>query len=80
MKFGLENVTAPNMGSLFSSVVLGIVGGLLGACFVIGNIKVNMFRRAYLISKKVRVFEAIFFAFVTSSAFFWLPSSTRNYC
>ena len=52
----------------------------MGACFVLANLKVNTFRRAFLTSKTQRIVEAIFFAFVTSSAFFWMPSSTKIYC
>ena len=80
LKFGLQDVEQPTFSSIFAAIILGIVCGLMGACFVAANLKINIFRRSFLTSKAQRIIEAVIFAFVTSSCFFWMPNSTRLYC
>ena len=39
LKFGILNVESPDMSSILCAFILGIVCGLLGAFFVMGNAK-----------------------------------------
>lgn len=54
-------------------VVLGVVGGLLGAFFNFINAEINWFRRRYLTSKWKKVLETIALVAITSIIIFYAP-------
>lgn len=56
---------SPTMDSLLGSIVLGFVGGLLGAAFILINNKVNSYRKRFLKTKWLKIFEAIFIVTLT---------------
>jgi len=71
---------------LFIYVLLGIIGGLLGALFNYINVKVNAMRIRFLPpwptmrGKIVRVLESCMVAFVTATLFYWVPYASRHIC
>lgn len=73
LKFGQLNVESPRMGSTVAAIILGIICGFLGAFFVVVNSQMANFRKRFIQTKCTKVFEAVLFAFVTSTAFYWVP-------
>ena len=61
------------MDSIPAAVILGVICGLLGAFFVVFNARIGKIRKLYINTDCSKVFEAIFFAVLTSSAFYWMP-------
>ena len=57
-----------------AAIILGLIGGFLGAGFVYINFKVNGWRKRYIKTNPQRVLEAVIFAFVTASIFYWVPA------
>lgn len=54
------------------SIVLGIIGGLLGAFFINVNTRMNECRKVLLTSKWSKPLETFFFSFMTASSFYYL--------
>jgi len=55
------------------SILLGVMGGLLGAFFISMNSKVNKKRKMYLTKSWYKPLETCFFSFMTATCFFLLP-------
>ena len=55
------------------ALFLGLVCGIVGSVIVILNSKLAKCRKLYITRNSLRVFEAVFFAFITTTAFYWLP-------
>ena len=49
---------------------MGVIGGLLGALFVIVNNKVNFYRKKILTQKWIKVLEAVLLVGITVTTFF----------
>ena len=73
LKFGGVFVESPDMSSIPAAIILGIIGGLLGALFVFVNSNLYKFRKKYITKGWLKVLEATLFSFFTSSAFYWAP-------
>ena len=73
LKFGGVPVESPDMSSIPAAIILGIIGGLLGAFFVFVNSRLFKLRKRFITKGWLKVLEAILFALCTSSAFYWAP-------
>lgn len=51
--------TAPTIDSLFGALVIGVIGGLLGAVFIRVNNRVNAIRKRLLKTNKLKIFEVL---------------------
>ena len=60
------------------ALFLGVICGLLGSIINILNSKLAYIRKTRLTSKPLRVIEAVLFALVTTSAFYWLPHAVNE--
>ena len=56
---------------ILGAVVIGVIGGAMGALFVNINFRVNAIRKRLLSASWMKPLETAIWAFVTSSAFFW---------
>eukprot|EP00347_Sterkiella_histriomuscorum_P015757 403355796 len=74
-----SSLDVPYLDSLFAAVVVGVVGGLLGALFIIINNKVNVLRKKVLTQKWMKVAEAVFLVILTVTVFF-VCSQFTNTC
>lgn len=73
LKFGGEFIESPKMDALLCACIVGVICGLLGAFFIWFNFKLLKLRKRYLTSNRLKVLEAILFALLTSSVFYWMP-------
>ena len=73
LKFGDISVTSPTLEQLPSSFINGALCGLLGAAFVSVNTYINIARKSIITKQWARPLEAVFFSFLTTTAFFWAP-------
>lgn len=55
------------------AIIMGTVGGLLGAFFINCNTRLNYIRRPNLTSKFKKTFECTLFVFFTANVIFWAP-------
>jgi len=55
------------MDVLIAAMILGGIGGLMGAIFIIINNKVNHLRKKYLKLKWMKIAECIFLTIITAS-------------
>jgi H+/Cl- antiporter ClcA len=65
-----SNNDTPYLDSLFGALVIGILGGLIGALFIIINNKVNYVRKKVLKQKWMKVLEACIIVTITVSSFY----------
>lgn len=68
----------PYLDSLVAAVFIGVIGGLLGALFIIMNNKVNYIRKKVLKEKWMKVVEACFLVVLTVSVFFLCANLSNN--
>jgi len=61
------------MKILPACIIVGALGGLLGAFFVIANNWMAFFRKFYITKKWQRPLEAVAFSVLTTTFFFWTP-------
>lgn len=76
LKFGAISTSndTDTLAQLPGAVVIGIVGGAMGAFFVSINFKMNgIVRKALLTTQWMKPVETFFFSFVTSTFFFFTP-------
>ena len=73
LKFGGVAVESPAMDSILCAVIVGVICGLLGAAFVVINSRLFKLRKKHIKTDCQRVIEAILFALVTSTCFYWAP-------
>jgi chloride channel 7 len=80
LKFGdLKDTDVVNIFVLIPcAIVIGIIGGLMGALFININTRVNDIRAKLLLWKWIKPLESFFFAFLTGSFFYWVPYATRR--
>ncbi len=71
IKLGSSDLESPALDSVFAAVVLGFVGGLMGATFIIVNNQVNIMRKKYLKEKWMKVTESIVLVFLTVTAMYF---------
>ena len=78
LKFGTTDVTAPTFEVLPGSVIVGAICGILGAIFVIVNSNLGLLRKKYITANWMKIAEAAFFSFITTTTFYWMPLSTND--
>lgn len=74
-------IDSANENSLFdfpASIVLGVITGLLGALFIHVSNSLQMYRKHFVASNIRKILECLFFAFVTSSAFYLVVAFRGN--
>ena len=73
LKFAKVDVGAQSNTSVVTlgAVVIGIVGGCMGAFFININFRMNAIRKRLLTVNWIKPVETMLWCFVTSSAFFW---------
>lgn len=62
------------------AVVLGVIGGLLGALFVEAAFKLGVYRKKYINTNVRKIIETLVFAGVTSMAFYAMVLISNNSC
>ena len=55
------------------AIVLGVVGGMLGALFINVNTRMAVVRKKLLTKPWMKPLETFFFCFITASTFYWVP-------
>ena len=55
------------------AIVLGIIGGMMGAFFINVNTRMAVLRKKILIKPWMKPIETFMFCFVTASVFYWVP-------
>ncbi|CDS39531.1 H:Cl exchange transporter 7 [Echinococcus multilocularis] len=82
VSFGMfENVTSYNAYELMAFVLMGIIGGLIGALFVAFNRVLTKYRQSYLKTRSAKIIDAVligFFTTVLSFAILVLRSDCRS--
>jgi len=73
LKFGTKAETEPVWEILPSVIFVGVICGVLGGIFIQVNTQLGLFRKYYITTNVAKIFEALFFAFMTSSSFYWAP-------
>ena len=73
MKFGTKAETEPVWEILPSVIFVGVICGVLGGVFILVNTQLGLFRKYYITTNVAKICEALFFAFMTSTAFYWAP-------
>jgi len=76
LKFGSLSDT-DNVNALYllpAAVILGIVGGCLGAFFININTRMGAIRKRLLTTKWIKPIETFCWCFVTASCFYWVPN------
>jgi H+/Cl- antiporter ClcA len=72
--------TPSTLEDLPASIILGAIGGLLGAGFIFVNQKVGDFRKKVLKTKFLKVLESIILITITATVFFFAPLIFNNDC
>lgn len=61
-----------------AAIILGVIGGALGAAFININTRANAVRKKCLPTKWSKVIETAIFGFVSASLIFWIPYFLRQ--
>lgn len=61
-----------------AAIILGVIGGMLGAAFININTRAGTVRKKCLKTKWSKVLETGIFAFVSASCIFWIPYFFRE--
>ena len=61
-------------------IMLGAMGGLLGALFVFVNHKINKYRKKYLVTKWQKVLETVCLTFLTCTFIYYAPMLIKSDC
>ena len=62
----------PTLILMPGAIVLGIVGGMMGALFINVNTRMATLRKKLLVRPWMKPIETFMFCFVTASAFYWV--------
>ena len=80
VKLGDSNAQT-DLSDIPASIIIGIIGGLMGSGFIFFNAQINGLRKKYLGADKVKkTLEAMAIIFVTSTLFFVAPVIDNNNC
>jgi chloride channel 7 len=74
IKFGFIQKNNYNLPDVLVFILIGVLGGLLGAAFVEINMALARLRKKYLKKPLHKFFEALAFAFVGSTLVFYIPT------
>lgn len=55
------------------AIILGVLGGMMGALFINVNTRMAYLRKKILVKKWMKPIETFMFCFVTASVFYWVP-------
>jgi H+/Cl- antiporter ClcA len=66
-------VTAPTIKVVPACIIVGALGGALGAFFVIINNWMAFWRKFYIKKQWWKPLESAFFSILTTTVFFWTP-------
>ena len=55
------------------AIILGVLGGMMGALFINVNTRMAYLRKRILVAKWMKPIETFMFCFVTASVFYWVP-------
>jgi chloride channel 7 len=61
-------------------IILGALGGLLGAFFIFVNYSINKLRKKVLTTKWLKVFEVVGLVFLTATIIYLAPLIIKNDC
>ena len=73
LKFGSTSQLESPISDVISSIIIGVITGLLGAFFIFANTRLALMRKKYINTPTKKVVEVIFFAFATASVFYLIP-------
>ncbi len=62
---------SPTLDSLIGSIVIGVIGGLLGATFILINNKINILRKKLLKYKWMKITEAVLLVTLTVTVMYF---------
>lgn len=63
-----------------AAIILGIIGGLLGALFIFTAFKLAIYRKKYINTNLKKILECVIFAIVTTSCFYLVVVLRTNQC
>lgn len=61
-------------------ILLGVLGGLLGAFFIFVNYKIGVYRKTYLRTKWQKVIETTVLVALTSTIIYYAPMLLKEDC
>jgi len=73
LKFGTVNTTDATLETIPGSIMVGLICGFLGAFFIEVNTYLGYFRKKFITTPTRKVLEVLFFSFMTTTTFFWVP-------
>jgi H+/Cl- antiporter ClcA len=80
LKFGVLDNQASSFLDLPASIIIGLFCGIIGTTFVWVNVTLGIYRKKYINKNWKKLFEAFFFAFLTSAVFFGAALITSDKC
>ena len=80
LKFGMLEDEENTLVDLPAAFIIGAACGCLGSLFIYVNINLAILRKKYVNTNAKKIFEALFFAVLTSSVFFGAVLARRNNC
>jgi H+/Cl- antiporter ClcA len=80
VKFGALTTVDNSLFDLFAAILIGVVCGLLGSFFIYVQTKMAKLRKMFITTNSKKIFEAIFFAFVTAAGFYLAVLLTQEDC
>ena len=80
IKFGQYDENPYKLHDFPFFIVLGVLGGLLGAFFIYVNYSINKLRKHYLDTKWKKVLESIVLVAITATVIFFAPMILKNDC
>ena len=66
-------VVATTIWDYPAAIIIGSIGGLMGALYIWLNLEVNKWRKKLLKSNPLKIIETVLLAFVTATVFYWIP-------
>ena len=79
LKFGNLQNTTVNLSNIHGALVLGVLGGMLGALFINVNTRMGRCRKKYITTKTRKILETGLFAAMTITVSFW-STALLNVC
>ena len=73
IKFGEFSAQSYAMQDFPFFILLGVMGGLIGACFIFLNFEINQLRKKYLTNGFYKLVETLFVTILTVSVYFFVP-------
>lgn len=80
VKFGEYDENPYNLADLPFFLILGALGGLLGAFFIFVNYSINKFRYKYTKTKIRKIIDTLALVFITCTTIYLAPLILRTNC